>query len=172
MLFILGWTAFCRLDTVYKFRRCQVFVARCCPFSARMPYAELAAQSGFEGQGQEGKVTGLFLTPTTDILTHRRADVTKKFDVVEFPSPMELVSMVVSIVPMENLAKLQGGSTTTSDPHWFRKRHLAALLLTSVEDVCKMSFVVGIVRTIGWERISWNTRISCESVRPFWPIQV
>ena len=82
--------------------------------------------------------------------------------------------MIVSIVPMENLAKIQGGSTTTSDPHWFRERQccIAALLLTSVEDVCKILFVVGIVRTIGWERISWNTRISCESVRPFWPIQV
>ena len=63
--------------------------------------------------------------------------------------------MIVSIVPMENLAKLQGGSTTTSDPHWFRKRQccIAALLLTSVEDVCKILCVVGIVRTIGWERI-------------------
>ena len=29
-LFILGWTAFCRLDTVYKFRRHQVFVADFC----------------------------------------------------------------------------------------------------------------------------------------------
>ena len=80
--------------------------------------------------------------------------------------------MIVSIVPMENLAKIHAGSTTTSDPHGFRKRHLAALLLTSVEDVCKVLFVIGIVRTIGWERISWNTRISCESVRPFWSIQV
>ena len=82
--------------------------------------------------------------------------------------------MIVSIVPMENLAKIQGGSTTTSDPHWFRKRQccIAALLPTSVEDVCKILFVVGIVRTIGWERIPWNTWISSESVRPFWPIQV
>ena len=100
--------------------------------------------------------------------------MTTKFDIVEFPSSMELVPMIVSIVPMENLAKIQGGSTTTSDPHWFRKRQccIAALLLTSVEDVCKILFVVGIVRTIGWERISWNTWISCESVRPLWPIQV
>ena len=81
--------------------------------------------------------------------------MTTKFDVVEFPSPMELVSMIVSIVPMENLAKLQGGSTTTSDRHWFRERQccIAALLLTSVSDVCQILFVVGIVRTIGWERI-------------------
>ena len=77
--------------------------------------------------------------------------------------------MIVSIIPTENLAKIQGGSTTTSDPHWLRKRQccIAALLLTSVEDVCKILFVVGIVRTIGWERIShvWHVtrchKLSC-----------
>ena len=58
--------------------------------------------------------------------------------------------MIVSIVRMENLAKIQGGSTTTSDPHWFRKRQccIAALLPTSVEDVCKILFVVGILEHV------------------------